>query len=198
MKEKHLSDTCWDLWILIYRIWFGIPILLSALGWGIPFALRENVPFLWLIPATLMVLSAYYHYYMRAYWKKFHFSYDGRELRVFSGVWWQKQILIPFSRITNVDIMQGPWQRSRKVATLKIQTAGKGANSVAEAQLWSQEDFEELRDDFLQRIAKSRSIKTVDNSDTQALGEKADLNTNLQSMIKILKSIEKNTIKNGK
>ena len=193
MIEIKLSDKCWNLWASIYWWWMGFAILLCILLWGLTKYYHEDLPLLLLlIPTGLMAFTIYYNWYMRKYWKKFHFQYDEKELKVFSGVWWQKQILVPFSRITNIDIIQGPWQRSRDLATLNIQTAGRGGTQIAEAQLWSQDNYKQLRDDLLSRISKK--LPYPSDGTGESLVEENE-QPNLNKMIYLLEKIEKNTQK---
>ena len=42
------------------------------------------------------------------------------------GVWFRKTGIVPYNRITNVDIVQGPIMRIFGISNLKIQTAGYG------------------------------------------------------------------------
>jgi len=198
MIEKRLSDSCWNLWVSIAWSWFGIFIVLGFASWVITLAVGEILHGLLLIPIGILLSGILTHLYMRAYWKKFRFTYDDVELRVHTGIWWQKQSLIPFTRITNIKIEQGPWQRSRKLATLKIQTAGQGASNIPEAQLWSQEQFEELRDDLLSRISHVHRDISGDGTDEEA--SSVDSNKDYvpwQKILDVLERIEQNTKSTG-
>ncbi len=193
MTESKLSKKCLNLWNAVYWSWVVIITLLSFLPMMITRSNGLCMPRLFLIPAIIFLVGSIIYFYMVAYWKKFRYSYDEREIRVFSGVWWHKQTLVPYSRITNIDIMQGPWQRARNLATLKVQTAGQGANSDAEMQIFSQEDFNELRDTFLQfiysaRVGESKPVVETGNSD-------APKDSQQSKIIELLEKIEQNTKK---
>ncbi len=198
MVEKKLSKECLNLWTAVNWFSYGIFIFLGILGWLIPFLFGAQLLGLLLIPLIIFIIALLTHAYMKAYWKKFHFTYDNDEIRVYSGVWWYKQVIIPFSRITHINLMQGPWQRPRGLSTLKIQTAGRSGDANPESQLWSQKDYENLREDLISKIARTRlkgmGDGTVDTEEDRVTESAADLDTQ-KEMIAILKQIEKNTKK---
>lgn len=132
---------------------------------------------------------------MRTFWKHFKVTYNEIELRVYSGVWWQKQVLIPMARITNINIIQGPWQRARKLATLKIETAGKSGTSNPETQLWSLADYETIRDEILKCVVRARTSHGEDGTAAAETEKKATVKEAIpwQSMLDLLKKIEENT-----
>ena len=123
------------------------------------------------------------------------FTYDSDELRVYSGVWWRKEILIPLQRITNVNIMQGPLQRLKKVATLKIETAGQSGKTSPETQLWSQVDYEGLRDELLKLVVNARGTGTGDGTSGGEVPSRMEKTEEVPwvQITDLLKKIEENT-----
>jgi membrane protein YdbS with pleckstrin-like domain len=62
------------------------------------------------------------------------------------GVWFRTTGIVPYNRITNVDIVQGPLMRLFHISDLKIQTAGSSApDGKSEIALIGIEDPEPLR-----------------------------------------------------
>lgn len=190
MTEKQLSKSCYNLWMTIHWVTIGIITLVGLIPWVVTLVI-EPLHLLLIIPAAIPLIGLIIYCYIKGYWKRFRFAFDEDQLRIYLGIWWQKQVLIPFSRITNIDIVQGPWQRKRSLATLKIQTAGKGATSIAEALIYSQEEFEYLRENLLSRVLKSKSRFTGDG--TGDAGESGEDNQPWDRMIELLKRIEENT-----
>ena len=74
---------------------------------------------------------------------------DGSTLRVDEGVYFLKRRAVPLDRITDVVLSQGPLLRSCDIWTLNVQTAGAGAQVVAEARLIGLENPEVVRDQLL-------------------------------------------------
>jgi membrane protein YdbS with pleckstrin-like domain len=106
------------------------------------------------------------------------------------GVWFKKTGIVPYNRITNVDILQGPFSRMLGIASLKIQTAGYSApsggfSSMAEIRIEGMEDFEELREMMMKfvRGRKPMAVETYEEDDI-------DLKI-LKELMKIRKLLEK-------
>ncbi len=184
MTEQKLSKHAEKLWMSVLWTWWVIVALLT-----VPIVL---VTWIALVSMELGFLIVFLlaHLYIKAYVSKFRFTYDHQELRVYSGLWWQKRKALPFSRITNITTVQGPWQRKRGLTTLNIETAGKGGQSMPEAQLWSQEQADTLLDDMLSRVQTVNQGNSTDG--TSAPDSIAD-STPWNRLFTVLDQIEKNT-----
>jgi len=148
----NLSTVCWKLWIKIWATSSVIIVLLTAL---LLFIDPKTVAAVLAAECLIAVLA---RLYLHAYWNKFRYSLEPQELRVFSGLWWRKEAHIPYARVTNVNLIQSPWQRRLGLATLKVETAGRSDRNEPEAQLWSQERYEQLRDEILARASSFRRV----------------------------------------
>jgi membrane protein YdbS with pleckstrin-like domain len=62
------------------------------------------------------------------------------------GVWFHRTGIVPFNRITNLDIIQGPVMRMLGISTLSIQTAGYSGQAVPEIRIEGIEHAEVLRE----------------------------------------------------
>jgi uncharacterized protein len=51
---------------------------------------------------------------------------DDEGVKMKGGVIWKKFVTVPYHKITNVDITQGPMQRYYNIGTVHVQTAGAG------------------------------------------------------------------------
>ena len=61
--------------------------------------------------------------------------------------------IVPYNRITNVDVVQGPLSRWLGIATVKVQTAGySGQVSKAEAKILGVKNYEEVKEYILSKI----------------------------------------------
>lgn len=57
---------------------------------------------------------------------------DGPDaLRVVRGLWWRRDITVPFGRVQHLDVTQGPLERLFGLGTLVLHTAGNHNSSVA-------------------------------------------------------------------
>jgi uncharacterized protein len=75
-------------------------------------------------------------------------SYELREDEINwkRGVWFQNTGIVPYNRITNLDVRQGPLMRFLKISNLAIQTAGYSGQAVPEIRIEAIEHAEELRE----------------------------------------------------
>jgi membrane protein YdbS with pleckstrin-like domain len=62
------------------------------------------------------------------------------------GIWFRKTGIVPYNRITNLDIRQGPVMRALHIYTLSIQTAGYSGQAVPEIRIEAIVHAEELRE----------------------------------------------------
>ncbi len=180
MIEKKLSAKALDLWVSILWSWYPICVLLTLLLGSVEWIAVVYVE------VGILLIFVISHLYMKGYHKRFRVTYDDQELIVYSGIWWQKRVVVPFNRITNFNTIQGPWQRKRQLATLKIETAGQSGQTTPEVQLWSQDNYDELLDDLKSRL-KSGSSKEMKAVDKDAKIESKD------SVVELLTKIEWNT-----
>ena len=78
-----------------------------------------------------------------------------------SGMFWRKQVLLPFNRVQHVEVASGPLQRRFDLATLKFYTAGGSSVDLAIGGLMSAE-AERLRTYILSRSALAQDYLTPD------------------------------------
>lgn len=106
------------------------------------------------------------------YWiPKFHSSIkyilEGDQIVVEKGVWWKTISVVPYNRVTNVNIYQGPISRYYGIGRLAIQTAGfSGTNSsgskTAEADFIGIRDFEETKETIM-HLVKGRKPMAIES-----------------------------------
>ena len=62
------------------------------------------------------------------------------------GVIFRRTGIVPYNRITNIDIRQGPVMRALDISTLSIQTAGYSGQAQSEIRIEAIVHAEELRE----------------------------------------------------
>ena len=65
--------------------------------------------------------------YNITFWKSFSYRISDKYIRIQSGVFTKSKTTIPFSRIQNINLAQGVFDRMFGLHTVKIETAGKSA-----------------------------------------------------------------------
>ena len=126
--NKKLDKSIKTLWRINYSIWFLLPILIplvifaltaatgktwalvTSIVFGIIFLLAAFV-FLWLIPVLR--------------YKRFAINFQSQYLEITKGLIWHKVIRIPYARVQNTFLKQGPLLRSFKLCYLYICTASR-------------------------------------------------------------------------
>jgi len=77
------------------------------------------------------------------------------------GVWFRQTGIVPYNRITNVDIVQGPVMRFFGISDLRIQTAGYSAKATAEIRLNGIADPTPLRDVIMGYVRERPPVAAV-------------------------------------
>jgi len=158
----------------LYDVWIGVVVSLSTI---VPLILIAAVALCW-IP-------------------RFHASIKyilGKdEITVTRGVWWTTKSVVPYNRITNISIYQGPISRSLRPGKLAIQTAGfsgvsSSGHKTAEAELIGISNFEEIKDHIM-NVVKGMQPQAVEaEAETRS---SRDLNEQvLEELRRIRKAVE--------
>ena len=69
------------------------------------------------------------------YYRSFAYRIDNDAVRMQCGVFWKQDTTVPYNKITNVDVTQGPLQRVYGIGTIHVQTAGAGGAQGAKAEI---------------------------------------------------------------
>jgi membrane protein YdbS with pleckstrin-like domain len=125
-------------------------------------------------------------------WVSFYYESMWYELREDEmswrrGVWFRKTGIVPYNRITNLDIRQGPVMRALSISTLSIQTAGYSGQAVPEIRIEAIVYAEELRE-LIRSLVRSTS-RGGDGTGTGAPANSAISLTNEMQMLEELRKI---------
>lgn len=164
-KEKLGSDfkPARQLMRLYFVYWFVIFLFLFI----IPEALVVTLaPMEVIVPVTiffflpLLVIFLFIVWWIPKFWGSIIYRMTGSEITWRRGVWFRNTGIVPYNRITNVDIIQGPISRKFSIASLKIQTAGySGANTrSSEIRLEGIKDFEGLREQIMSIVRGRKPV----------------------------------------
>lgn len=129
--------------------YYAIMVLVVLLGfctWYIPLLVfgEPSIAALFGIPLILIVIV--WGAWIPLYYATVVYRLTNDEITWRRGVWFRRTGIVPYSRITNVDIVQGPVMRRFGISSLKIQTAGYSAQAQSELSLEGIEEPEELRE----------------------------------------------------
>ena len=123
------------------------------------------------------------------YYKSVVYHLNDTEMTWKRGVFFRKTGIVPYNRITNVDIVQGPVMRLFGISHLKIETAGGGASkSSAEIQLEGISDPEPLRQLIMDFVRGQKPAAAA--TGTEYKSRNADLQALLEEVSAIRRLLE--------
>jgi membrane protein YdbS with pleckstrin-like domain len=134
------------------KIWFrgGIVFVLGfvLLFSYVPVALFSGMPavFSVIIIGGTLLLFVLLWYWVGLYYESMWYELREDEISWKRGVWFRTTGIVPYNRITNLDVRQGPFMRYLGISTLAIQTAGYSGQAVPEIRIEAIEHAEELRE----------------------------------------------------
>jgi len=114
-------------YLTILRLSWGGVLLLIALGptFLIVGALELTWLFgiiyycaIWLLLVFVMLI------YTRYWFAVYHYSLSEIGLKIYKGLFWQQQQMVPRNRVQHIDITTGPLERRYQLSKLIIHTAG--------------------------------------------------------------------------
>ncbi|MHA1339787.1 MAG: helix-turn-helix domain-containing protein [Promethearchaeota archaeon] len=132
-KKEFLKSIISSFFIALITLGFVFMIIASIESENAT-EVSINVKMLVLLISLLILIIPpiiTYFYYIK-FVKNFKYAISEKYIRIFSGVFTKKRISIPFSRIQNIAIVQGVFDRMFNLYTAKIETAGaSGAGSAS-------------------------------------------------------------------
>ena len=84
-----------------------------------------SIPFLLIIFFTAFWIPKYY--------SSVSYMLSESDIVIEKGVWWKRKSIVPYNRVTNIDIFQGPLSRHFELGKISIQTAGFSGGSINKA-----------------------------------------------------------------
>ena len=186
-------------YLAIYTMVVVAVIWAACFGWAVFIGeIGIPQPIVFAIVAVLVICLLFVLLWTVLYYKSVVYQLNRTEMTWKRGVWFRKTGIVPYNRITNVDIVQGPVMRLFGISNLKIQTAGySGSNGSAEIAIEGIEEPEPLRAmimDFVRGSAPSAAATGVDIpvGDTSAVpvSGSADVHALLAEVAAIRKLLE--------
>jgi len=181
----------------LYFLYLLLGIVAFYLSWATPIIVF--FPHVYVIVSILLPLLAavvFFACWIPKYCSSVSFLLTENEIVVENGVWWKKKSIVPYNRITNIDVVQGPLSRKLGIASIKIQTAGysmAGGFSAkgVEAEIFGVKNYQEIKDFILNII---RGIKPVAvETAAEKLGLEGVICEILQELKEIRKLLERGT-----
>jgi membrane protein YdbS with pleckstrin-like domain len=114
-----------------------VPVLLSV---------GPDIFVLAILAVIVIVPVIVFFVWVGLYYKSMWYELRDDEMSWKRGVWFRTTGIVPYNRITNLDVKQGPVMRVLGISTLAVQTAGYSGQAVPEIRIEGMEHAEELRE----------------------------------------------------
>ena len=123
-------------------MWFigwAVPFFIGLIVWIVLLAFIPRAEAAWWILALcfvgFLVVMGLVFLWLPAFFRSLEYVIDSDSVKMKKGVFWKKNVTVPFAKITNVDVTQGPLQRIFDIGTIHVQTAGAGGQPGTRAEL---------------------------------------------------------------
>jgi len=144
-EQKTMWFICWAIPFVIVLVFLVVLLLFAKKEAFVVFALCLIG---WLIVMSLILL------WIPTFFSSLEYIVDNDSVKVKAGVFWKKRVTVPYTKITNIDVTQGPLQRMFEIGTIHVQTAGAGGTQGAQAELklLGVRDLDEVKDAIMARV----------------------------------------------
>jgi uncharacterized protein len=126
--------------IFLFLFIAACTVLPLVLGTGFDLVVTAVIGFCLLVVVIIFLI------WVQLYYESMWYELREDEMSWKRGVWFRTTGIVPFNRITNLDVKQGPVMRALGISTLAIQTAGYSGQAVPEIRIEGMEHAEELRE----------------------------------------------------
>ncbi len=151
-KERIMSETILRPERATIPAWYlrwSVILVLSVIGpiLGIAFIQdKEGVTAMWVLLGCVILPAIPTFFWIPFFWGTLRYTVRDDAVQSSGGVFFRKRITVPYTKVTNVDIYQGPIERMFGVGRLGIQTAGMSGQSGSELIIQGIRDLTATRD----------------------------------------------------
>jgi len=189
---KKLYYTYLAIATILFLAWI-LPVIAAAFIF-LPIGSASIVATSLLVPLFFLIVLVWY--WIKRYYDSISYALTDNEIVVHKGVWWKKKGFVPYNRITNINIVQGPISRRFQLGTVLIQTAGfsgatgsAGGLKPAEAVIFGIKNFEEIKDKVMNFVRRFRPVAV--EAEAEAMAPEDVSRQILAELKKISKALEK-------
>ena len=170
----------------LYYTYFTAFLFVGILSWYVPVLLFAPLEVPMAMAIIILPILLFTLYWIPKFFGTIRYRLTRSEMEWRRGVWFRQTGIVPYNRITNIDISQGPVSRHFGIASLKIQTAGYSGSTTktSEIAIEGVEHFEELREFIMGMVRGGKPVAV----ETYGKGEGSDV---LGELVKIRKLLEK-------
>jgi uncharacterized protein len=146
-----------------------------------------------IIGVIALILLAFFVTWSRLYYDSMWYVLREDEMSWKRGVWFRTTGIVPYNRITNLDLRQGPVMRRLGISTLSIQTAGYSGQAIPEIKIEGIEHAEEFRE-FVRSMVRGCTTHSEGTGGTAAPSPKTTDQQILSELVRIRTLLEEKKI----
>ncbi|WP_332448799.1 PH domain-containing protein [Methanoculleus sp.] len=135
-----------------------LAVVLFVLPWFIPVVVFSPAAVALAIALPTLAIIAFVAYWIPLYYESIVYRLTVTEITWQRGVWFRQTGIVPYNRITNVDIIQGPLMRFFSFSAVRVQTAGYSAQAQAEIILNGIEDPKDLQEKIMNFVRRTAPV----------------------------------------
>ena len=129
--------------------YLALTVVIFVLPWLVPVILTAPAVVAAVTGVPILAGVLFTLYWIPLYYRSISYRLTVTEITWQRGVWFRQTGIVPYNRITNVDITQGPLMRFFSFSALRVQTAGYSAQARAEIVLNGIEDAGDLQEKIM-------------------------------------------------
>jgi membrane protein YdbS with pleckstrin-like domain len=158
-------------WLILHFVVGGYGFAICAAGWVVVL-----LPFLPWIPA---------------YYRSLEYAIGEDVVVMKKGVFWRKRVTVPYGKITNVDVTQGPLQRHFNIGMVHVQTAGASGSQAthAELRMIGVRELDHLKDLVMEHVPGRSVSRTEQVPGESVTGGDSDILKNILSELKGIREV---------
>ncbi|HOI13609.1 MAG TPA: PH domain-containing protein [Methanoculleus sp.] len=126
-----------------------LAVVAFVLPWLAPIVIFSPLPVALAVAVPALAIVAFVAYWIPLYHESIVYRLTVTEVTWQRGVWFRQTGIVPYNRITNVDIIQGPLMRFFSFSAVRVQTAGYSAQARAEIILNGIADPKDLQEKIM-------------------------------------------------
>jgi len=119
--------------------------------------------------AAAAVAFGYLTWWIPAFYRTADYRFTHDEIEYRRGVFFRQKTTVPYDRITNVGVSQGPIQRVVNAGAVGIHTAGYGGQAGAELTVGGVSDYEEIKEQILAKV-RERPARATEGEESAGPG----------------------------
>ena len=168
-----------------------LAIALAAVGAPlVAVGLDSEIPtwVLAVVGGLFVLVFGYLAWWVPAFYDTAAYRFTDEAVEYRRGVFFQQHTTVPYNRVTNVNVQQGPVERVVGSGSVGIHTAGYGGQSGAELTVNGVEDYAAIGDQLLEAVRGKRPVSVESGAADPADVPQSDVNAELLAEVRRIRA----------